>query len=379
MNSQPSWKAPLRRLAAVAVLLAPLTLRGQEPAKPPEPTPTPAPWYQDITVNGFVSAAYSYNFNTPDSKTNTLRVFDFDDNTFKVDVAEVVIQKAVAKPGEAGFRVDVVAGGSIPRVSAAAGLFAGQDFDLQQAFVSWIAPVGRGLRLDLGKFVTHHGVEVIEGYDGWNDNYTHSFLFGYAIPFTHTGLRATYAFSDSVTGMFLLANGWDNVKDNNRGKTLGAQLIVTPNKVVTLTLNYCGGPERADSSDLRHLFDVVAVLKPSDQVSISVDYAYGTEKNGAGAGRDARWQAIQGGIRFSLSGSFALIARGEWFEDRDGARTGTAQKLTEVTITPEIKITDKLIFRADLRLDHSNEDVFQKEGRPSSTQTTLAFNALYAF
>jgi len=57
--------------------------------------------------------------------------------------------------------------------------------------VSWNAPVGRGLRFDFGEHVTHMGYEVTEGYDGWNDNYSRSFLFGYTIPFTHTGLKAT--------------------------------------------------------------------------------------------------------------------------------------------------------------------------------------------
>ena len=41
--------------------------------------------------------------------------------------------------------------------------------------MSWNAPCGSGLRFDAGKFITHHGYEVIEGYDGWNDNATHSF------------------------------------------------------------------------------------------------------------------------------------------------------------------------------------------------------------
>src|SRR5512135_1706739 len=129
------------------------------PPGPQAPSPAPAarPWYEEISVNAFLSASYSYNFNRPDSGTNQLRVFDFDDNTFKVDVAEIVLQKAVGKPGEAGFRVDVEAGSSIPRVSSSYGLLQGQDVDLQQAFVSWIAPVGSGLRLDAGKFITHFG------------------------------------------------------------------------------------------------------------------------------------------------------------------------------------------------------------------------------
>ena len=56
-------------------------------------------------------------------------------------------------------------------------------------------------------------VEVIEGYDGWNDQYSRSLLFGYAIAFTHTGVKATYPFWTIrllggllfLTGMIIMA------------------------------------------------------------------------------------------------------------------------------------------------------------------------------
>jgi hypothetical protein len=105
-----------------------------------------------------------------------------------LDVAEAVVQRAVSKKGDWGFRVDLEAGQSIPEVEAAYGLFRdmrsgiAHHFEVQQAFGSYIAPLGKGLRFDFGKYVSHMGYEVIEGYDGWNDNATRSFLFKYAVP-----------------------------------------------------------------------------------------------------------------------------------------------------------------------------------------------------
>src|SRR6185369_5718564 len=134
-------------------------------------------WYDKIQINGFASVAYEWNFNRPQSGLNQLRIFDFNHNNFGVDVAELVLQKPAVNPGDFGFRVDFVAGTAIPRVTASRGLFrdpaTGQagDFDLQQAFGSYIVPIGRGLRIDVGKFVTPVGYEVIEGYDGYNDEY----------------------------------------------------------------------------------------------------------------------------------------------------------------------------------------------------------------
>ncbi len=382
-------------LAATAALGAAPAMHGQPaptptpgPAPAPSPAPAPAakPWYEEIAVNGFVSASYSYNFNRPDSGTNQLRVFDFDDNTFKVDVAELVLQKAVTKPGEAGFRVDAEAGGSIPRVSASAGLFRdssgkAQDFDLQQAFVSWIAPVGSGLRLDVGKFVTYFLYEVIDGYDGYNDNATRSFLFGLGTPATHTGLKASYTFSDELAGMVEVCNGWDVARDNNSSKSIGLQLTWTPSKAVTVYGGFMTGPERANvNSDPRNLLNVVAQWKLADLTVFALDAVYASERGAVTPGETASWSGIAGYARFGVSDTFALCLRAEYFNDADGARTGTVQKLKEVTVTPEVKVSSHLILRGDLRVDWSDADVFsKKDGVFKGNQPTILLNAIYAF
>ncbi len=371
--------------AVTAALLAARPAPGQ-PAATPAPSSAPAPsaikpWYEEIAVNGLVSASYSYNFNRPDSGTNQLRVFDFDDNTFKVDVAEIVLQKAVGKPGEAGFRVDLAAGSSIPRVSSSFGLLQGQDVDLQQAFVSWIAPLGSGLRLDAGKFVTHLGYEVIEGYDGANDNASRSFLFGFAIPFAHTGLKASYTFSDQLAGMFEICNGWDVARDNNTSKSVGLQLTWTPTKAVTIYGNFMTGPERANvNSDPRSIFNVVAQWKITDLTVFALDAVYGSEKKAVTPGETASWSGIAGYARLGVSGVFAVCLRAEFFNDADGARTGTPQKVKEITVTPEFKVSSHLTFRGDLRVDWSDADVFGKtDGAFKGSQPTVLLNGIYAF
>src|SRR5689334_7756938 len=69
-------------------------------------------WFDEIAVNAFVSTAYEYNQNRPTAGTTSYRVFDFNDNSFNLDVAELVVQIAPVKPNDAGFRVDFAAGNS---------------------------------------------------------------------------------------------------------------------------------------------------------------------------------------------------------------------------------------------------------------------------
>jgi hypothetical protein len=336
-------------------------------------------WYEAITVNTFMSSGYSYNFNKPDTGKNQFRVFDVEDNTFKVDVVELSIKKDAPSAGDAGFRFDLTAGSSIPKVARSGGLDIG-DLDFHQMFVSYVAPVGTGLKLDFGKFITPMGYEVIEGYDGYNDNYSRSFLFGYAIPFTNTGIRAGYTFNENISAMLMIVNGWDNAIDNNKSKSVCAQIAAIPFNGLNLYANYMFGPEKEkNNSDTRTVFDLVGTYSINNIMSVGLNTDYGTEEHSASNGESATWIGVAAYLRLNLAKDFSFAARGEQFDDKDGLRTGVVQKLQEITLTPEFRPTEHFAIRGDLRFDKSDREVFQKKADWQKTQTTVSLNFLYAF
>jgi hypothetical protein len=340
-------------------------------------------WFDELAVNAFVSTGYVYNNNRPGTGANSYRVFDFNDNSYNLDVAELVVQIAASKPNDAGFRVDFAAGNSIPQITKTQDQNAAQ-FDLQQAFASYFAPLGSGLRFDVGKFVTHMGYELIEGYDGYNDNYSRSILFGYAIPFTHTGVKVSYAFSSKVAAMVEVVNGWDLLRDNNRSKSVGAQLTLTPVAPLSVLLNWIGGAEIAnDNHTNRNVFDVVAVLKPTKTLTFGVNGDYGIE-NGTSAvnpGSDATWKGIAGYATFALTNKFSVALRGETFRDEDGVRlgTGTNATLSEGTLTPAYKFTDHVLLRGEVRYDKANQPILTKRGTLADKQTTVGANVIFVY
>ena len=233
--------ASAQMVAAVSDTSKTTATTSDSAAKAAEAVPN---FFRDIQANAFASFGYINNLNQPQDQSIGLRYFDNRANTFSADLAELVVQKAVAKPGEAGFRIDLTAG-TFAGLTQSAGLRIGDNADLQQAFVSYIAPLGTGLRIDAGKFVTHMGYELIEGYDGYNDNYSRSLLFNYAIPLTHTGIKASYSPSSKVSLMAMVVNGWDLALDNNASKSIGAQLMLKPADPVAFYVNYIGGPENS--------------------------------------------------------------------------------------------------------------------------------------
>ena len=143
--------------------------------------------------------------------------------SFTLDVVELSVGHDATTPGSVGFTVNALSGERVPNISAASGLFrdtatggASAGFDLKQAFMSW--KPSAAWKIDAGKFTTHVGAEVIEGADGANDTYSRGLLFGFAEPFTHTGVRAAWTVNDHVTATMLVVQSWDNVRDNNSGK-----------------------------------------------------------------------------------------------------------------------------------------------------------------
>ena len=351
-----------------------------------------------VELHAFASSSYTFNFNQPTQRppngsTNVNRIFDKDHNSFKFDVGELVILKDTPKPGDVGFRTDLTYGFSVPEVTqstADTGDTQSSQFDVQQAYVSYNAPVGSGLQLDLGKFITHIGAEVIEGYDGFNSNFSRSFLFGLAIPFTHTGLRVGYTVNDMISVMGMVANGGDNTVDNNDGKTLGAQIAITPSDSVSLLLNWAGGQETAFSNNTTHYFDVVLDVALTNSTSAQLNFDYGITANGAAAGGDAEWWGVAGIVRHDYNKWFSINLRGEFFHDLDGARTASAaalpagqgQELWEITVTPEVRVNQNMVVRMEYRHDESSrtEAFFDSgAGKTQSTQDTIALNALFYF
>ncbi|MFL5500830.1 MAG: porin, partial [Gemmatimonadaceae bacterium] len=340
-------------------------------------------WFDLIALNAFVSSAYQYNGNRPASGTNSYRVFDFNDNSFNLDVAELVVQIAPSKPNDAGFRVDLAGGNSIPQVSKAQDQTVAQ-FDLQQVFASYIAPLGSGLRFDVGKYVTHMGYELIEGYDGYNDNYSRSILFGYAIPFTHTGVKASYAFSSKLAGMVEVVNGWDLVHDNNRAKSVGAQLALTPVAPLSVFLNWISGAELAnDNHSRRNVFDIAATLKPTSILPLGVNGDYGMEDGTSQVtpGSDAKWMGIAGYATVAATSKFSIALRGETFHDDGGTRLGTTTKatLSELTLTPAYKFTNHVVLRGEARFDKANQSILADGGAFNDNQKTLGINFIIVY
>jgi hypothetical protein len=333
-------------------------------------------FFRKTEVAGTADVYFHYNFNEPQTGSLTpLRNFDFEHNQFSFALAELAFIKPATTDDKVGFRFDFDYGPVTDWVHSVDPEGSEVVKHTQQAYISYMAPVGTGLTIDFGKFVTQHGAEVIEAKDNWN--YSRSLLFSWAIPYYHMGVRLGYAPNDKVTLGGYVVNGWNNVKDNNSQKTYGLQALVKPTPPFAITLNYMGGPEQTDNTDdWRHLFDATLMYTVNDKVSVMGNVDYGHDSV---AGSDVSWKGVGVYAKFQPNQYFALIPRAEYYDDADGFTTGAAQKLKEFTLTAEVKHSQGLIMRLEYRTDWSDVPFFVKGDDAKDNQHTFSIGWIYAF
>jgi len=335
---------------------------GQTPATQ-TPAPAPAPPKSEFTQAGmdfsFLFDGYvDGSFNSPDSGFNGLRNFDVRANNAHVSLGKITIDRA---PGPVGFHLDVGFGQTINMVGASDRAPQGFKY-FEQAYVNFKAKSLHGLQVDVGKFVTSAGAEVIESNANWN--YSRSILFAWAIPYYHVGLRTSFPVGEHFTGGVQLVQGWNATYDNNKGKTVG--LTGSYNwKKATWSNVYYVGQEKTALSGVRHLYDTTILMNPTDKISTYINFDYAQDKiPGAGT---VKWSGIAAAARFALGKKAAFAPRVEYFKDIDGFATGTAQALKEITLTGEYKLAPWLISRLEFRNDWSDVEFFEKKNRSGAT------------
>jgi hypothetical protein len=365
-------------LAGTAAMVTPVFAEEAKPAGL-----NPDDLKKALGMSIYVQGGYTYNGNASSltgvpgdpGQENNLRVFDHKADSFGLDLAQIVFAKDPAV-GAIGYKVKISAGETAKFIHSTGLVSSASDdpFDLTEAYLSYVAPLGKGLRFDYGKMVTYHGAEVIEAID--NPNYSRSFLFNYAIPFTHTGLKMSYTFTDAVSASVHVVNGWDNSTDNNTAKTIGLSVYVAPVEMFSAYINYMQGPEQpGNTRDNRSLLDIVATIKPIKPLSIILNYDDAQEDHLSATGGTAKWSGLAGIVKYDINDTYSIAVRGEYFDDKDGVRTGTTQKLKEVTVTPEIRLANGIILRPEYRHDSSDKESFDNGTKKS--QDTVALGAMY--
>ena len=327
-----------------------------------------------VTPTGYVEAQYGFNFNLPGNGITAQRVVDTRHNTFTL--ANVALG-ALMQAGPVAAKL-VLQVGSLPATYYQAepalpggGGVASTGPDLwrhvQEAFVAYEAPLGTGLLLQAGLFASPIGIEVIPIKDNWS--WSRSTLF-FAFPYYHAGLRATYEWTERLSTTVSLFNGWNSVVDNNRGKSVQANVLYKVPGRFFVQLLYFGGPERPtgapDGDPWRHQLDLYAQLEVTPWLAFA---AHGDAGFEVGAFGPASYFAGALYARVKPHPRVALALRADAFHERlarSGAGTSTpiffggVDLVGSATLTLEARPHDNIAVRLEYRHDFASGNLYFK-------------------
>src|SRR6185312_9924463 len=163
-------------------------------------------------------------------------------------------------------------------------------FDIRQAYIQYATGPLAGIG---GKFVTLADAEVIN--PTRNTNFSRSLLFFESEPLTRTGIRATYAVTDTFNLIGGVSNGWSVMSANYGSKTGELGIGWTPSKPFSITTQtYFGKMQPYDAE--RTLIAVVATYNATSALTLILNVVWDQQAEAFGTGipPTATWYGAAG-------------------------------------------------------------------------------------
>jgi len=335
--------------AAIIVAIAPrLLLAADAPAAAPAAPAVPGlsdlltAW--GLTVSGDAAASYYHSNGYPGS---AWRAFDQDHDSFSLDEAGLQIGYQ-PKQGIGAF-VDVIAGTDAQILNeneslTKSGSTSASSVDVRQAYLQYATgPV----TIIVGKFVTLAGAEVIN--PSLNTNYSRSLLFWELEPLDHTGLRATYAATDTLSVSVGVDNGWNYTDLSTSGSKTGEfNATWTPNKIVSLGVTgYFGKDEVLYDGQELSLIDFVGTYNVTSALTLilNADFKQSSGNGNLGTDETTHVNGFAGYANYAINDAFRVSVRGEYL-----SYLGAGHAI-EGTVTLGYTPVKNFEIRAELRYD----------------------------
>jgi hypothetical protein len=303
---------------------------------------------------------------------------------FNLDVVQIRIDKPLDEQDwAAGYRVDLWAGPDANTLGTQSSGSA-SDFAVRQAYVALRMPIlPNGLDWKVGVFDSIVGYESVESPN--NPNYTRS--YGHSIePQTHTGVLASYRFSEVVSASAGIANTIGpmiNERATDFGKAeslktyMGSFALTAPDSMgflsgSTMYFGVVNGPSSKnmypDPTD-----PASAIQETQTSWYVGATVATGVQGLRAGVAFDCldrhepgeTW-SLGGYASFQATEKLSLHLRGEFLRDRGeqkffieadpntttGLRATNPNEAMDWTLTAQYDLWKNVISRLELRWDH---------------------------
>jgi len=322
---------------------------------------------QDVEISGLVDVGLVHSLNNP--AANAGGAVD----SFDVNLAQLAVS---AEADPVGFNL-VLDFGNVGQL------------DVQNASIEYITEVGNGLALSVGRIDTLAGREVVESSENWFSS--NGLLFG-LVPTRHTGVRGAYPASDSLTVTLGFNNGSDLEVENNRGKSIEAQIAYSASEEWDIAFTLLYGAEGAagagGESEKDLVISIVTTYDVSEDLAVYFEYLYlsneedrDTNGDTVANGDQTTW-GINMGAQYRFSDVYGASVRFEHLNSEgDGSVADPDNDRWELTLTGHCWLADNLEFRVEYRHDDSDNAIFADDSAAGTDQedNSIGIQLLYTF
>lgn len=324
-------------------------------------------FFESVDVSGVAAASYNHRLIKAQDPVGGNALFKNPNaNTFQIDQIWMTVDKTPTDESRGGFHAEFVAG--ISGAAQIGGIANSDQVGIYSAYASYLAPIGTGVQIDLGKIPTPLGAEVVQT----NGNYfiTQGAVFGLQ-PVVHTGVALTTQLTDEIgfTGGIVndVYSDTSISADNDKayygqlsfaGDTFGLNVGGIIGDADASSCGVAGPAAGARNNECRvSVVDVVLTADPTENLSVWVNYDW-FHQNGSGSAVNGDAHGISGAGRLGITDDMGIAGRVEyiWTEDSlIGAGADDGELLT-VTGTLDKTLAEGLVTRLELRYDTLLDD-----------------------
>jgi hypothetical protein len=324
-----------------------------------------------VDVSGVIAASYNHRLvdsdNNGDLAGGNALFRHPNADTFALDQFWLILDKPVTEESRGGFHVEFVAGQSaLSQAGGGDGNTTSQPY-LYSGFVSYLAPIGNGIQMDVGRLATPLGAEVVQT----NQNFfvTQGNVFGLQ-PVTHTGVQFSTPVSDEVSATFGIVNEVysDTFTSTSVDKAYYGQ-VAYAGDMFGVNVGFITGDDSAGGfggcvgtgggADCAvTIVDVVLTADPSDKLSLWANFDYvNNSGSDQGSGMNGDAFGIAGAGRFAVTDKTGIASRIEYVTiDEDVIGATDDLEVLSLTGTVDHSLTDNLVVRGEVRWDRSLKD-----------------------
>ena len=339
------------------------------------PKTSNTPFFDNLTVSGYLETYYSYDFGNPENHTRPGFAYSFNRHN------EVALNLGVVKAAYSTNKLRANFGlmtGSYANANLAAE--PGVLKNVFEANVGLKISKTKNLWIDAGVFASHIGFESAIGKDCWN--LTRSILADNS-PYYESGAKISYTTDNGkwfLSG--LMINGWQRIQrvDGNNMPAFGHQLTFKPNSNVSLNSSSFVGSDSPDSTrQMRYFHNFYGQFQLTEKFGLILGFDIGAQQKLKNSNDYNIWYSPVLIAQYSLTQKVNIAARGEYYTDPNQViiSTGTMNGFQTYgySINLDYNIADNVMWRIEGRGFTSKDKIFTLD-KQQSTQNSFVTTSL---